>query len=451
MSTFFQLIFGGLETGSIFALATLGIIIIFRTSRATNFAQGTIGMINAYVAANILVNHGEFPVWLAVIIGMASAFVTGVLIDLFIIRRANKASIIGKQVITFGLILILMGIAPMIFGAVPIRFPRFIPTGAFELAGARFTYLLIGLVLASLPLLSHVGIIRGDTVLTVGAVVFYAIAALGMNVLLGYSGLVSLGTAGFMGLGAYLTTHLTVEIGLSFWVALPIVVAIPTIIGILVGLVSLRLSGMYLAIATLAVAEVARRVFMEVWGFVSYHATYPDVFVTFLGRDSTYWLLIIILVLLMILTDNFIHSPIGRAFLTMRASEPAAQAMGISLFKYKLMAFGIATAYATLAGMLYAHFIHAVDPTPWTLLLSLQIIAVIVIGGFKTITGPIVGSFIVFGVPHLILNRLPIIGDIAGLPLIFNGILIIIVILFYPRGLVYLGNQLFKKKEVESS
>ena len=316
------------------------------------------------------------------------------------------------------------------------------------------TYVIIGLILASLPVLNEMGLVRSATVSTFGTIVFYAIAALGLNVLLGYSGLVSLGTAGFMGLGAYLSTHLTLEMGLSFWVALPIVVAIPTIIGLLVGLVSLRLAGMYLAIATLAVAEVARQIFIEIWGFASYRPNHPDVFVTFLERDGTYWLLVMFLVILMILTDNFIHSPIGRAFLTMRASEPAAQAMGINLLKYKLMAFGIATAYAALAGMLYAHFIRAVNPDPWTLLLSLQILAVIVIGGFKTITGPIIGSFIVFGVPPLILNQLPVIGDIAGLPFIFNGLLIILVILFYPRGLVYMGHdlkRLFKKKEVRSS
>ena len=139
MSTFFNLIFSGLETGSIFALATLGIIIIFRTSRATNFAQGAIGMFNAFVAAHLLVAY-DLPVWIAAIVGMLSAFLTGVVIDLAIIRRAAKVSIIGKQIITFGLILILMGIAPMLFGSVPIRFPRFIPTGAFEIAGARLTH-----------------------------------------------------------------------------------------------------------------------------------------------------------------------------------------------------------------------------------------------------------------------------------------------------------------------
>ena len=140
MSTFLQMIFGGLEAGSVTALAALGIIIIFRTSRATNFAQGAIGMFNAFVAASILVAH-DMPVWLATIIGMLVAFLTGVIIDLLIIRRANKVNVLGKQIITFGLVLILVGLAPMIFGSIPIRFPHFIhPANAFEIFGARLQH-----------------------------------------------------------------------------------------------------------------------------------------------------------------------------------------------------------------------------------------------------------------------------------------------------------------------
>ena len=328
-------------------------------------------------------------------------------------------------------------------------------------------YMIIGLILAALPLLGQMGILGGWIISTVGFVIIYAIAALGLNVLLGYSGLVSLGTAGFMGVAAYLTMHFTVTVGLSFWFALPIIIIILTLLGLLVGLVSLRLAGMSLAIATLAVSEVLRRIIIDTWGFMPHHLQRPDIFVRFLERDGTFWLIVIFLVVLMILTDNFIHSPIGRAFLTMRISEPAAQAMGINLLKYKLMAFGIATAYASLAGILYAHLLTSVGPEPWTVMLSLQIVAIIVIGGFKTITGAIVGSFIVFGVPRLVLNQLPDLFGVnpvttflssAGVPLILNGLLIIAVILFYPRGLIYVGHdlkrlykRLSKKKEVKSS
>jgi len=139
MTTFLRLFFGGLETGSIFALATLGIIIIFRTSRATNFAQGTIGMFGAFVATVFLMNN-DVPTWVAAVVGMFVAFFIGVLIDVLIIRQAKKANVISKQIITFGLILVIMGLAPMFFGSVPLSFPRFIQEGQFEIAGAGLTH-----------------------------------------------------------------------------------------------------------------------------------------------------------------------------------------------------------------------------------------------------------------------------------------------------------------------
>jgi len=316
-------------------------------------------------------------------------------------------------------------------------------------------YILLGLILASFPALQEMGFIRSATVAIFGTILFYAIVALGLNVLLGYSGLVSLGTAGFMGFGAYMTSILTGDLGIPFIVSLAISVIVPTAIGLLVGLVSLRITGMYLGIATLAVSEVFRQIFGEfdtiTGGFSGKRAEFPSFFGFTFDRDMTFILLVAILILLMILTDNFIHSPVGRALLTMRASEAAAQAMGINLLKYKLMAFALATAYAALGGVLYAHFIRFSFPDTWNLMLSLQILAVIVIGGLRTISGSIIGSIIVFGVPPIILTRLPVIGDIDGLAFVFTGVLIIIVILFYPNGLVHIGHdikKIFRKKRV---
>ncbi len=139
MATFFQILFSSLETGSVYALAALGIIIIFRTSTTTNFAQGTIGMFNAFVAT-FAVMHFGLPAWAAAIVGMFSAFITGVLVDLVIIRRAKKTSPVNKQIITFGIIMLFLGVAPMIFGSAPLNFPKFIPTGAIKIFGASISY-----------------------------------------------------------------------------------------------------------------------------------------------------------------------------------------------------------------------------------------------------------------------------------------------------------------------
>jgi branched-chain amino acid transport system permease protein len=139
MSTFLQLLFSSLESGSVYALAALGIIIIFRTSKMTNFAQGSLGMFNAFVATIVLISNNFSPL-LAALAGMISAFMTGVAVDLIIMRRAKKVSPLAKQIITFGLIMLFSGIAPMIFGTSPLSFPRFIDEGTLRLASAAITH-----------------------------------------------------------------------------------------------------------------------------------------------------------------------------------------------------------------------------------------------------------------------------------------------------------------------
>lgn len=308
-------------------------------------------------------------------------------------------------------------------------------------------YILFGIILGLAPTANQIGLLSSSTVTVLGTVMFYAIVAIGLNVLLGYSGLISLGTAGFMGLGAYLAAYFTEDMNLPFSLSLIISVTVPLVIGLIIGLISLRIEGYYLAIATLGVAEIFKQVFVEMdfftGGFSGKNASYPVLFnIIKLDRAWAFVLITAILVILLILTDNFIHARTGRALLTMRGSEAAAQAMGINLLKYKLTAFAVATLYAGIGGVLYVHFIRFAYPSGWNLTLSLQILAVIVIGGMRTITGPIIGSFIVFGVPELILKQLPIIGNIDGLAFIFTGVLIIVVILFYPNGLVYLWHDI---------
>ena len=133
-STFFQLLLRSLETGSVYALAALGIIIIFRTSLITHFAQGSMGMFNTFVVA-FFVGSFSLPLWLAVLFGAVSAVICGFFVDFIIIRRAKKVTPVGRQIITLGLIMIFLGITPIIFGAEPLFLPRFIPRGDFVIPG----------------------------------------------------------------------------------------------------------------------------------------------------------------------------------------------------------------------------------------------------------------------------------------------------------------------------
>ncbi|MBR0576381.1 branched-chain amino acid ABC transporter permease [Proteiniclasticum sp. BAD-10] len=139
MSTFLQIILRSLETGSIYALAALGIIIIYRTSNTTNFAQGAVAMFNTFVVT-YLFNRFGLPLWVAVMGGIFSAIVTGFLIDVMILRHTKKVSPVAKQIITLGLIMIVVGMAPIFFGVDPLRLPRLIESGDLNLLGASISY-----------------------------------------------------------------------------------------------------------------------------------------------------------------------------------------------------------------------------------------------------------------------------------------------------------------------
>ncbi len=322
-------------------------------------------------------------------------------------------------------------------------------------------FVLFGLVLSLLPVLTSGGILKTSWIGIIGGTIIYSIAALGLNLLLGYSGLISLGTAGFMGLGAYISAYVTGNMGLPWEIGILAAVIIPVIMGILIGLASLRMEGLYLGIVTLCISEVLRKTFDELepltGGFSGKSAEYPTLLGKFeLNQSTTFILLCVVFVLMMILTYHLANGQLGRALNAMRGSNVAAQAMGISLLKYRLIAFALATGYASLAGALYAHFIKFVYPSTWNLPLSLVILAIIVIGGLRSIYGTFVGALIVYALPDLVLKRIPIIGDINGLSYVFSGILIILVVLFYPGGSVMVFNdikrllkKLFKRRVKE--
>lgn len=302
-------------------------------------------------------------------------------------------------------------------------------------------FILFGLLLASIPTLAEMGIMKNGYVTTIGGALIYAIAALGLNVLLGWSGLISLGTAGFMGLASYISAYLTVDMELPFEVAFFMAVLIPTLLGILVGLVSLKIEGLYLAIATLAVSEVLRKTFEELGqftgGFSGKSAQYPTLLgIWELDRTTMYYFIIFILVIIMILTSNMMNGRLGRALNAMRGSEAAAQAMGVNLLSHRLIAFALATIFASVAGVLYVHFVKFSYPSTWVLKMSLDFLAIIIIGGLRSIYGTVLGAFIVYAVPDLFLKQIPYFEDLSY---VLNGLLIIVVIIFYPNGLISIG------------
>jgi branched-chain amino acid transport system permease protein len=139
MSTFLQLFLRSIETGAIYALATLGIIVVFRTNFVINFAQGVMGMFGTYIITVLFVRHG-LPIIAAIALGLVICVAIGFLVDFVIIRRTKKVDGSGKEIITLGLMMVFVGIAPMLFGVDPLRLPKVIETGAFTLGGANLSY-----------------------------------------------------------------------------------------------------------------------------------------------------------------------------------------------------------------------------------------------------------------------------------------------------------------------
>lgn len=313
-------------------------------------------------------------------------------------------------------------------------------------------YIIICLLFMIIIPLSKVGIVANSTILVLGTVLLYAVAGVGMNVLIGYSGLITLGAAGFMGLAAYLSAYCTTDLGLPFIVSLIISTGIPLILGLLIGVISLRLEGYYLAIATLAIGEILKQIFIEFEPFTGGFSGKRAQHISFLGnqlsREGMYIIYALILLVVLVLSHNLINSDTGRSFRTIKGSEAAAQAMGISILKYRTTAFALSTFITALAGVMYIHLIKYSYPTAWGLPLSLNFLSIVVIGGMGNIIGPVIGALFVVGVPELILKQLPVIGEIPGVAYIFNGIAIVLVIIFYSDGLVRIGSDIknFAKK-----
>jgi branched-chain amino acid transport system permease protein len=299
-------------------------------------------------------------------------------------------------------------------------------------------------------------------------VFIYAIVGVGLLILTGFTGQVSLGHAAFLAIGAYTTAYLQ-RLGVPFLVYLPLSALIAGAVGALVGFPALRLSGIYLVIATIAfgfiVEEIAARWESVTNGNEGMRIKALDLFGFTLGRDGYgfYVVCLALLVAVMLGALNLLRSPTGRAFLAIRDSETAARSMGVNLAVYKVMAFSISAAITGLAGCLYAHKLSFVSPEMFTLLLSLEFIIVIIIGGVGSLHGAVLGSiFVVMVDPFLTLlkddlpgaigrlaaglgaspggaagieDMLSRIGGAPGLKGAIYGIIIIVFILFEPAGL----------------
>lgn len=279
-----------------------------------------------------------------------------------------------------------------------------------------------------------------------------AIAGVGLMLLAGYTGLVSLGHAAFFGIGAYTEAVLTAR-----WAPLTEMTGIPTFLvtfpaagllaglgGIIIGIPALRLMGIYLAIATFAFAIVIEEVFAR-WESVTMGYTglivEPIYFgsVEFSDGVPFYFLCLGVLIAVILFSLNLLRSPTGRAMMAVRDSEISAQSMGVNLAYTKTTAFAVSAAITGLAGALFAHKLGFLSPESFTVLQSLELLILVVVGGLGSIHGAIFGAIFVLALPQglaIMKDYLPVVvAEQPGLePLIF-GLILVFFVIFEPMGI----------------
>lgn len=274
-------------------------------------------------------------------------------------------------------------------------------------------------------------------------VLIYGIVGLGLMLLAGFTGLFSLGHAAFLGVGAY-TQAVLVNAGLPFPLALLCAGLLAALVGVVVGLPALRVKGIYLGMATLAfgfiVEEGLARWESVTGGNKGLMVNPPELFGWAL--DSTnefYFLCLVVAVLSTLGIVNLMRSSTGRAFVAIRDSEISAQSMGIHLARYKTLSFALSAALAGLGGALYAHKIQFLSPEQFSIIQSIDLLLMVVIGGLGSIHGAFLGAAFLIVMPQLIAlgkDHLPeAIGQATGLQGAVYGAVLIAFVLFEPMGL----------------
>lgn len=266
----------------------------------------------------------------------------------------------------------------------------------------------------------------------------FALMALGLDLVLGYLGELSLGHAAFFGIGAYATALLTRHWALPFPVDLALACVLAGVFGFLIGYPSLRLTGPYFAIVTFGFAEILRLVALNWFSVTRGPMGLPDIpsarlFGLVFNSELHYYYLVLTLVGVAILvTRRLLDSTLGHAFLAIRENEELARSVGIPTFRYKLIAFCIGMMVTGAAGSVYARYVHFVDPTALAFFYTYTVVAIVIVGGQASIRGTLIGALLFTLLPEYLriaaTYRLPVFGLLIILAMVFmpdgiNGVL----------------------------
>ncbi|MCL2767776.1 MAG: branched-chain amino acid ABC transporter permease [Synergistaceae bacterium] len=268
----------------------------------------------------------------------------------------------------------------------------------------------------------------------------FVLLTMGLNLLVGFTGQLSLGHAAFFGVGAYVSAILTVTYGFNFWTAIFVAAIVSGAFGLCLGFPALKLKGPYLVMSTIGFVHIMHELFLN-WYSVTRGAMgivgikFPPPIrlgswsIDFSIPQNYFYLTLFWAVLGFIFLYTVIHSKIGRALMAIRENDIAAECLGINLTRYKLFAFCTGALFAGIAGSLYAHYISYISPDSFTLAESINILVMVIFGGMGTLMGPVIGAVAV----TFLLENLRFLQEYR---LIIYGILLMLIIIFAPGGLM---------------
>jgi branched-chain amino acid transport system permease protein len=296
-------------------------------------------------------------------------------------------------------------------------------------ARRRITRSLLGLLIVAVAVFPWLA--PQYAVFLVTLIALYSIGVMGQNLLIGYTGLISFGQAGFLAIGAFTFGHLRIW-GLPFPVALAGAGLAAAVAGLLVGFPSLRLKGPYLAIATLGFGVAVYQAFVN-WEVLSGGRSGLAIpkLTPLLGLSATqtvYYIYVVLLALFTLATYNIVSSYVGRAFIAIRDADIAAEVNGVNLTRYKLLAFALSSFYTGVHGALYAQVLGHIEPQIFNVLESITLFVAVIIGGVASVEGSILGAAFVLLVPKVF-------ADFREMVPVVFGVTILLVLIFEPLGL----------------
>ena len=324
----------------------------------------------------------------------------------------------------------------------------------FEDKGSFYSTLFGILILVASPFLFDSYIV--SLLIYIG---FYGIAALGLNILVGFTGQISVGHAVFFGFGAFASAWLSNKFLVPVWAAIPLAAFITSFVGLIFGIPAARVKGLYLAIATLAAQFIMEDFFSRAgWftGGVDGASAEPmKIFNFYFDTDEKYFYVVLFwLIVSFVLVTNLMRTRDGRALLAVRDHYLSAEMMGVNLIKYRILSFGISSFFAGLGGALYGHYLNFVSIEEFNIQLSIFFLAMIIIGGLGSIRGSLMGAAFMVLLPEVMDYLTRLLSDTAidqalslsnAIPFIKEasiGLVIILFLIFDPNGLAYRWGQI---------